>query len=1108
MRRAGSQREVDESGFGDDVEATSGLREAWETKKGLIVSDGGSKVDFGAAFAFLKGWSYKYLNEKQLREVTDDMVMSLLSDKVLFLNFAGCECLTEACIAAVAAKCPSLKALEVAGCRKLTDECIKMIALECPLLASLVVANCLEITDASIELVAANCVSLKALDVTSCQKLTDASIKAIANNCRSLLSLIVADCGNVTDLSIAAIASECAALTSLEVTGCEKVKETSIKETVRLPKDQERKIRTPPKATPKPRRPPLVRRDTPESFFFLTEDVLGADVENDTSESSLLAGGHKRARRRRGRPLSGETFFLNSMSSSRRRQKTARALRRFCSNWEDWKADLSCGLTVGVVLVPQGMAYGMLAGLNPAYGLYCGVAPLLVYGVIGGSEMLAIGPFALVSLLTLDAATSAAKIADCDVAPDSQCYVSAALALSLITGSAQVLLAMTGAAEIVAAALADSVMEGFTCAAACLIATSQLRHLVGFDDATKDAANDHAQREFPQICGVSDFAKSWLAVFVSIDSVNAWALCMGGASTLALVLLKKMKKKCKRFPEQLCVIACATLVPFLVATLGHDSPWPVVGALPSGPPPFGAKPWGLILSSNRADAKPMSAFFSLLKSGFTLAIISYALTIAIDRSLSMKKQQRAAADKKEQSLPSLENTTNAPPPRQATEAATTYSTLRDGHHASSSEEITVVVSGDDDQSGVTTPRRRPSFSRRVEDEEEDSKEDDDKKDDDEDEKKGVEPRRELAALGIANVAGSFFGAYPAAGSLSRSALALDAGAATPKHNLVAGIVVLSTLIALTPLFTKTPKAVLSAVVFVSLLSLFDTSPPKRLWERGQKRDALLWCLTCGATLLLGVEMGLGAGVFCSLLGLIYDAARPTTAILGRLDGHPGVYRDLTRRRHATHAPARPVPGVAILRYGAAVHFGNRAHFAAKVKEALKPNDVHALVVDCSAVSAFDASAEQAIADLLRDESVFGTAIQKKKLKKIMLLAVARGSLRDVIKYSPALKDLVGTIFVNLHDAVQFAEARSLPDRSSRTTPSSADDDESFLPAPVVDEDDTDFLRDADDLGSPTKLELASYERRARTPSGVFSRSDSPRDLANNTTRSDKSFSLV
>ncbi|MCB0658310.1 MAG: sodium-independent anion transporter, partial [Saprospiraceae bacterium] len=93
----------------------------------------------------------------------------------------------------------------------------------------------------------------------------------------------------------------------------------------------------------------------------------------------------------------------------------------------DLRGDLSAGLTVGVMLIPQGMAYAMLAGLPPIYGLYASTIPLLIYALFGTSRQLAVGPVAMVSLLT---AAGVGLLAE----TGTEHFITLAIALSLFTG--------------------------------------------------------------------------------------------------------------------------------------------------------------------------------------------------------------------------------------------------------------------------------------------------------------------------------------------------------------------------------------------------------------------------------------------------------------------------------------------------------------------------------------------------------------------------------------------------------------------------------------------------------------------------------------------------
>ena len=101
---------------------------------------------------------------------------------------------------------------------------------------------------------------------------------------------------------------------------------------------------------------------------------------------------------------------------------------------KEWLAgDISAGLTVGVMLIPQGMAYAMIAGLPPIYGLYASTIPIIVYALLGTSRQLAVGPVAMVSLLT---AAGVGVLAE----SGTDSYLQLAILLALMVGLIQFLL--------------------------------------------------------------------------------------------------------------------------------------------------------------------------------------------------------------------------------------------------------------------------------------------------------------------------------------------------------------------------------------------------------------------------------------------------------------------------------------------------------------------------------------------------------------------------------------------------------------------------------------------------------------------------------------------
>ena len=130
-------------------------------------------------------------------------------------------------------------------------------------------------------------------------------------------------------------------------------------------------------------------------------------------------------------------------------------------NRQTARGDLSAGLTVGIMLIPQGMAYAMIAGMPPIYGLYASTLPLVVYALLGSSRQLAVGPVAMVSLLTFTGVSALAE-------PGSETYIAWVIALTLMVGLMQVLLGLFRLGFLVNF-LSHPVISGFTSAAALII---------------------------------------------------------------------------------------------------------------------------------------------------------------------------------------------------------------------------------------------------------------------------------------------------------------------------------------------------------------------------------------------------------------------------------------------------------------------------------------------------------------------------------------------------------------------------------------------------------------------------------------------------------------
>ncbi|KAB2063637.1 hypothetical protein ES319_A10G228900v1 [Gossypium barbadense] len=179
----------------------------------------------------------------------------------------------------------------------------------------------------------------------------------------------------------------------------------------------------------------------------------------------------------------------------------------------------------------------------------------------------------------------------------------------------------------------------------------------------------------------------------------------------------------------------------------------------------------------------------------------------------------------------------------------------------------------------------------------------------------LDSNQELFGLGVANIFGSFFSAYPTTGSFSRSAVNHESGAKTGLSGIITGSIMCCALLFLTPLFEYIPQCALAAIVISAVITLVDYEEAIFLW-RVDKKDFLLWTITTTTTLFLGIEIGVLVGVGVSLAFVIHESANPHIAVLGRLPGTT-VYRNIQQ-----YPEAYTYNGIVIVRIDAPIYFAN------------------------------------------------------------------------------------------------------------------------------------------------------------------------------------------
>ncbi len=218
------------------------------------------------------------------------------------------------------------------------------------------------------------------------------------------------------------------------------------------------------------------------------------------------------------------------------------------------RGDLIAGLTVGVMLVPQGMAYAMLAGMPPIYGLYAATVPLILYALLGTSRQLAVGPVAMVSLLTATGVSAMAEVGS----PE---YIGLVLALAFLVGALQLALGVFRLGFMVNF-LSHPVISGFTSAAAIVIALSQLKHLLGI--------------QMPRSEHVHEIL---MAAAQNIGKTHGLTLGIGLGAIALIQLFKKWKPA---FPGALVVVVLSVLAVWALGLAEHGVK--IVGDVPSGLP--------------------------------------------------------------------------------------------------------------------------------------------------------------------------------------------------------------------------------------------------------------------------------------------------------------------------------------------------------------------------------------------------------------------------------------------------------------------------------------------------------------------------------------------
>ena len=277
-----------------------------------------------------------------------------------------------------------------------------------------------------------------------------------------------------------------------------------------------------------------------------------------------------------------------------------------------------------------------------------------------------------------------------------------------------------------------------------------------------------------------------------------------------------------------------------------------------------------------------------------------------------------------------------------------------------------------------------------------------------------EPRpianRELFALGAANVAGGFFGAMPAGGGTTQTAVNRSAGARTQAAELVTAAIALLSLLFLAPFISLMPNAVLAAVVVVYSVTLIQPAEFRAIGR--VRRTEYYWALIAFAgVVLLGTLQGIVVAVIASLLALAHQTYDPPLHVMGRKPG-TNVFRPLTPE----HPADETWQGLLLLRVGGRLFFANAERVSDKLWALVEQRRPAVLALDLSGVIDIEYTALKALAVVREKLRQRGTALWLVELTPEVLAIVKRSELGEAVGHT-------GLVF-NFENAVAQFEKES------------------------------------------------------------------------------------
>jgi anti-anti-sigma factor len=634
-------------------------------------------------------------------------------------------------------------------------------------------------------------------------------------------------------------------------------------------------------------------------------------------------------------------------------------MTKFIATYFDWligynskslKADILSGLTVALVLIPQSMAYAELAGLPPYYGLYASFLPPMIAALFGSSRQLATGPVAMVSLLT---ATTLEPLA----IAGSQQYIAYAVLLALLVGVFQFSLGVLKLGLVVNF-ISHPVVNGFSNAAALIIATSQLPKLFGIHI---DKAPHHYEIIYRVIKAAGHYLH-WPTLFMA---------------ALAFVIMYGLKRFSAKLPNVLAAVVITTVLSW---ALGFEDNAAVdIADIHSEPVQQAITKINHTIGSITRMTEKRAELIQKLNVNRT-ALDSHAkldIRHAAERlALRIDQYKEDAADYRQQIRSYLFKSV-----RKNDGALAFYPVneiadpgkgdgrvwrLKVGNTPLQTNRLQMIGGG---EVIGNIPRGLPSFSlpridyhiilqllpfaviiallgfmeaisvakamaaktgQRL------------------------DPNRELIGQGLANICGAVAKSYPISGSFSRSAVNLQSGAASGISGVFTSLTVVVVLLVFTPLFYHLPQSVLAAIIMMAVVGLINVKGIIHAWQ-AQWYDGAISIITFICTLAFAphLDRGILIGAGLSIFVFLYKSMRPKVVDLSL---------DVDRTLHdAVASGLQECRYIDVVRFDGPLFFANASYLEDQIRNRRRSKkDLKHIIISAGGINDIDSSGEEAL----------------------------------------------------------------------------------------------------------------------------------------------------